>query len=101
MLDLIITRNESSLDCDTGVIKSSISDHFSVTFNLSTAAPNHMQQREQLRDIRHIDQQTFERNLVEKLAEINLQHDVNTIYNSYTPIHHEQASTSKNSGEEE
>ena len=68
------------------MIKSSIFDHFSVTFNLSTAAPNHMQQREQLRDIRHIDQQSFERDLVEKLAEINLQHDVNTIYryNSYT-----------------
>ena len=43
-----------------------------------------MQQREQLRDIRHIEQQSFERDLVEKLAEINLQHDVNTIYNSYT-----------------
>ena len=43
-----------------------------------------MQQREQLRDMRHIDQQSFERDLAEKLAEINLQHDVNTIYNSYT-----------------
>ena len=81
MLDLVITRIGSSLFCDTDVIKSSISDHFSVTF---TAAPNHIQQREQLRDIRHIDQQSFEKDLVEKLAEIDLQHDVNTIYNSYT-----------------
>ena len=61
------------------MIKSSISDHFSVTFNLSTAAPNHMQQREQLRDMRHIDQQSFEIDLVEKLAKIDLQHDVSTI----------------------
>ena len=43
-----------------------------------------MQQREQLRDIRHIDPQSFERDLIEKLAEINVQHDVNTIYNYYT-----------------
>ena len=84
MLDLVITRNGSYFVYATDVIESFISDHFSVTFNLSTAAPNNMQQMEQLRGIRHIDQQSFGRDLVEKIAEINLQHDVNTIYNTYT-----------------
>ena len=85
LLTLVITRNGNYLVCDTDVIKSYISDHFSVTFNLSTAAPNHMQQREQLIAISgHIYQQVLERDLVEKLAEIKLQHDVNTNHNSYT-----------------
>ena len=78
-LDLVITRSDSSLVSATDVFNSSISDHYSVIFNLATAKPSHVKQREQVQDFRRMDQECFEANLSMALREINLKLDTNAL----------------------
>ena len=83
-LDLIITRSDSSLVSATDVFNSSISDHSSVIFNLETAKPSHVKQREQVQDFRRMDQECFEADLSMARREINLKPDTNYLLLAYT-----------------
>ena len=56
MLDLVITRSSSSFVSSTTAYPSSISDHYSVIFRLSSASPVSGRAVKQLRDFRGIEE---------------------------------------------
>ena len=71
MLDLVITRSSSSLVSSTTAYPSSISDHYSVVFRLSSASPVSVRAVKQLRDFRGLDLVRLETDLSSRLASID------------------------------
>ena len=78
MLDLVITRSSSSIVSSTTAYPSSISDHYSVVFRLSSALAV-----KQLRDFRGLDLVRLETDLSSRLASIYTTLDVYTIVGQY------------------
>ena len=83
MLDLVITRSSSSIVSSTTAYPSSISDHYSVVFRLSSASPVSARAVKQLRDFRGLDLVRLETDLSSRLALIDTTLDVNTMVDQY------------------
>ncbi|KAI0214517.1 putative RNA-directed DNA polymerase from transposon BS [Lamellibrachia satsuma] len=83
MLDLVITRSSSSIVSSTTAYPSSISDHYSVVFRLSSASPVSARAVKQLRDFRGLDLVRLETDLSSRLASIDTTLDVNTMVGQY------------------
>ena len=83
MLDLVITRSSSSIVSSTTAYPSSISDHYSVVFRLSSASPVSARAVKQLRDFRGLDVVRLETDLSSRLASIDTTLDVNTMVGQY------------------
>ena len=67
-VDLVMTRSPSSIVSSTMAYPSSISDHYSVVFLLSSANPVPARTMRHLSDIRGINHNRFEADLLEHLA---------------------------------
>ena len=83
MLDLVITRSFSSIVSSTSAYPSSISDHYSVVFRLSSASPVPPRAVKQLRDFRGLDFVRLETDLSSHLASVDTTLDVNTMVGQY------------------
>ena len=83
MLDLVITHSSSSIVSSTSAYPSSISDHYSVVFRLSSASPVPTRAVKQLRDIRGLDFVRLETDLSSCLASLDTTLDVNTMVGQY------------------
>ena len=83
MLDLVITRSSSSFVSSTTAYPSSISDHYSVVFRLSSASPVSARAVKQLRDFRGIDFVRLETDLSSCPASVDTTLDVNTMVGQY------------------
>ena len=81
--DLVITRSPSSIVSSTMVYPSSISDHYSVVFLLSSANPVPARTIRHLRDIRGINHDRFEADLSEHLASVDINMDVSAVVDQY------------------
>ena len=90
MLDLLITRSSPSFVSLTTAYPSSISDHYSVVFRLSSPSPVSARAVKQLRDFRGIDFVRLETDLSSRLASVDTTLDVNTLVGQYE---HEVLST--------
>ena len=62
---------------------SSISDHYSVVFLLSSANPVPVRTMRHLRDIRGINHDRFEADLLEHLASVDINMDVSAVFDQY------------------
>ena len=82
-LDLVITRSPSSIVSSTMTYPSSISDQYSVVFLLSSANPVPARTMRHLRDIRGINHDRFEANLLEHLASVDINMDVSAVVDQY------------------
>ena len=82
-LDLVISRESSSIISTTDVYDASISDHFSVLFNLTISDPSSVPKVKLARDMRSFSYTKFEDDLSIKLNKIPLQHDPNTLLQHY------------------
>ena len=79
----MITRSPSSIVSSTMVYPSSISDHYSVVFLLSSANPVPARTIRHLRDIRGINHDRFEADLSEHLASVDINMDVSAVVDQY------------------
>ena len=82
-LDLVISRASSSIISTTDVYDASISDHFSVLFNLIISDPSSVPKVKLARDMRSFSYTKFEDDLSIKLNKIPLQQDPNTLLQHY------------------
>ena len=83
MLVLMITRSSSSFVSLTTAYPSSISDHYSVVFRLSSASPVSARAVKQLRDFRGLDFVRLETDLSSRLASVDTTLVVNTMVGQY------------------
>ena len=83
-LDLVITRSPSSIVSSTMAYPSSISDHYSVVFLLSSANPVPARTMRHLRDIHGINHDRFEADLLEHLASVDINMDVSAVVDQYS-----------------
>ena len=83
MLDLVITRSFTSIVSLTSAYPSSISDHYSVVFRLSSARPWPARAVKQLRDIRGLYFVRLETDHSSHLASIDTTLDVNILVGQY------------------
>jgi hypothetical protein len=90
MLDLVISRTASAVISNTSVYPSSISDHFSVLFHLTTPKIPSTRQLEHVRNFRDLDQCCFEEDLSAKLASIDTQLDHLLCWKSTKQLLHQQ-----------
>ena len=79
MLVLVITRSSSAIVSLTTAYPSSISDHYSVVFRLSSASPGSARAVKQLRDFRGLDFVRLETDLPSRLGSVDTTLDVNTM----------------------
>ena len=82
-LDLVITRSPSSIVSSTMAYPSSISDHYSVVFLLSSANPVPARTMRHLRDIRGINHDRFEADLLKHLAFVDINMNVSAVVDQY------------------
>ena len=82
-LNLVITRSLSSIVSSTTAYPSSISDHYSVAFLLSSANPMPACNMRHMRDIRGINHDRFEADLSEHLASVDINMDVSAVVDKY------------------
>ena len=78
-LDLVISRASSSIISTTDVYDASISNHFSVLFNLIISDPSSVPKVTLARDMRSFSYTKFKDDLSIKLIKIPLQQDPNTL----------------------
>ena len=79
----MITRSPSSIVSSTMAYPSSISDHYNVVFLLSSANPVSARTMRHLRDIRGINHDRFEADLLEHLASVDINMDVSAVVDQY------------------
>ena len=77
------TRSRSSIVSSTMAYPSSISDHYSVVFLLPSANPVLARTMRHLRDIRGINHDRFEADLLEHLASVDINMDVSAVVDQY------------------
>ena len=81
----MITRSPSSIVSSTMAYPSSISDHYNVVFLVSSANP--VPARTMRHDIRGINHDRFEADLLEHLASVDITMDVSAVVDrSYQPL---------------
>ena len=79
----MIIRSPSSIVSSTMAYPSSISDHYSVVFLLSSANPVPARTMRHLRDIRGINHDQFEADLLEHLASVDINMDASAVVDQY------------------
>ena len=79
----MITRSPSSIVSSTMAYPRSISDHYSVVFLLSSANPVPARTMRHLRDIRGINHDRFEADLLEHLGSVDINMDVSAVVDQY------------------
>ena len=83
MLDLVITRSSRSIISSTSAYPSSISDHYTVVFRLSSASPVPVRAVKQLHDFRGLDFVPLKTDLTSRLGSVDTTLDVNTLVGQY------------------